>query len=130
MILVDTSVWIDFFANNQKPHVLTLIEIIEKKIDICLCGVILTEILQGLKNEKEYLKIQESFESFVFLNMSKSTFILAANIFRDLRKRGITIRKTIDCVIAATSIEHNIVLLHNDRDFEPIEKYCGLNVQH
>ena len=60
--------------------------------------------------------------------MSKETYIHAAEIYRFLRLRGITIRKTLDCMIAAVAIENNIPLLHHDRDFDPIEKYCRLQV--
>jgi predicted nucleic acid-binding protein len=60
--------------------------------------------------------------------MNRQTFLRAAELFRSLRRKGITIRKPIDCMIASVSIEHDIALLHNDRDFDPIETHCGLNV--
>ena len=63
MILVDTSVWIDFFASRQLPHVKTLTNVIERRDDLCLCGIILTEILQGIKNPKEFQKINTILES-------------------------------------------------------------------
>ena len=130
MVLVDTSVWIDFFANRTSPHVNTLAELIEQRDELCLCGIILTEILQGIKNYQEYKKTEKLLNPLIFLDMKQSTFVLAANIYRDLRKRGITIRKTLDCMIAAVAIENEVILLHNDRDFEPIKKYCHLSTMH
>lgn len=127
MILVDTTVWIDFFSNRKLPHVISLIDSIEQRDELCLCGIILTEILQGIKNEGEYKIIEQSLHPLIFLDMKQSTFKLAADIFRTLQKRGITIRKTVDCMIAAVAIENEAILLHNDRDFDPIKKYCGLH---
>jgi len=96
--------------------------------DICLCGVILTEVLQGIREDKDYTKVLSRFDSFLFLDLNRRAFIKAAQIYRTLRRRGITIRKSVDCMIASVAIEHNIPLLHNDRDFDPIEKFCGLKV--
>ena len=128
MILIDTTVWIDFFANRDTKQVGRLVELIDKKEELCLCGIILTELLQGIKNSSEYKVVNELFNSLLFLEMTKDTFILAADIYRFLRLRGITIHKTLDCMIAAVAIENNASLLHNDRDFDPIEKYYKLNV--
>lgn len=127
MILIDITVWIDFFANRKSPHANLLVEMIEQRDELCLCGIILTEILQGIKNPREYKITEKMLNPLIFLDMKQSTFVLAANIFRDLRKRGITIRKTLDCMIAAVAIENEAILLQNDRDFEPIRKYCDLN---
>lgn len=129
MVLVDTTVWIDFFANRQTKQVLRLVQLIEQKEDLCLCGVILTEILQGIKNSYERQQIETLMNTLLFLEMSKDIFILSAEIYRSLRSHGITIRKTIDCMIAAVAIEHEVKLLHNDRDFIPIQKYTRLIVE-
>ncbi len=126
IVIVDTTVWIDFFAGKESPHVADLESLARNKDDICICGVILTEVLQGLRKEKEYKKTRERFDSFIFLPMTHATFVKAADIYRFLRRKGITIRKPIDCMIAAVAIENDMRLLHNDRDFDPIEKYCGL----
>ncbi len=120
MVLVDTSVWIDFFKNKESAEVNLLQRAIVDREDIAICGLILTDVLQGIKTNKEYDLVLESFESLSFLEMDKEVYILAANIYRELRKNGITIRKSIDCLIAAVAISHNIPLLHNDKDFEPI----------
>lgn len=128
MILVDTTVWVDFFANRATPQVTALINQIENNNELCLCGIVLTEILQGIKNSNEYHRVQEILNSLLFIDMTKDTFVLSAEIYRKLRAKGITIRKTMDCMIAAIAIENKIPLLHNDRDFDSIEKHLGLKV--
>ena len=130
MILVDTSVWIDFFTNKKTPQVSCLVEAINTHQDLCINGVILTEILQGIKHPREYDEVAHLLESLIYIEMPKSVFLLSAEIYRHLKSRGITVRKTIDCIIAAAAITHNVLLLHNDKDFNPIEKYCGLNIYH
>ncbi len=126
MILVDTTVWIDFFVGRNTPYTSYLANTIEQQEDLCLCGIILTEILQGIKSSHEQRQVKEAFNSLIYIEMTRQTFILSAEIFRTLRNKGITIRKTVDCIIAAVAIEDNIPLLHNDRDFDHIQKYYGL----
>lgn len=128
MILVDTTVWIDFFANRTTPQVTTLINQIENNNELCLCGIVLAEILQGIKNSNEYHRVEGILNSLLFIDMTKDTFVLSAEIYRKLRAKGITIRKTLDCMIAAIAIENKVPLLHNDRDFDSIEKHLGLKV--
>lgn len=126
MLLVDTTVWIDFFASREQPHVHLLEDAFLRDEDICVCGVILTEVLQGIRENKDYKKTRKHFEALIFLPMTLETFISSADIYRRLRQRGITIRNAVDCMIAAVAIEHDVPLLHNDSDFEPIAQYCGL----
>jgi predicted nucleic acid-binding protein len=128
MVLIDTTVWIDFFAGTQLPHVATLERLIKNREDICICGIILTEVLQGIREKSEFQKTKELFNAMIFLPMPYSVFLGAAEIYRALRRKGITIRNSVDCMIASVAIENDIQLLHNDRDFTPIEKYLGLRV--
>jgi hypothetical protein len=128
MVLIHTTVWIDFLAGKSTPEVAELERLLDEGDDICTCGVILTEVLQGIHGDDDYKRTLSGFNSFLFLPMSRQTFLRAAELFRSLRRKGITIRKPIDCMIASVSIEHDIALLHNDRDFDPIETHCGLNV--
>ena len=128
MVIVDTTVWVDFFSDKPSPEVQMLERFLVEGDDICICGVILTEVLQGIREDTDYTKTLSRFDAFLFLDLNRSTFIKAAQIYRTLRRRGITIRKSIDCMIAAVAIEHNIPLLHNDKDFDPIEEFCGLKV--
>ena len=126
MVLVDTTVWIDFFKASSLPHVEVLENLISKREDICICGIILSEVLQGVRKDSEYKKTRELFENLIILPMHNSIFFRSAEIYRALRRKGITIRKPLDCMIASVAVENEIPLLHNDRDFNPIEKYFGL----
>lgn len=130
MVLVDTTVWIDFFADRNKPHVVKLQELIESEEDISLCGVIMTEILQGIRSDTDFFKTKEYLDDLIFLPMRHGTFIRAAEIYRFLRKKGVTIRKPVDCMIASVAIEYDMHLLHNDRDFKYIAKHSKLRVYH
>jgi len=128
MVIVDTSVWIDFLRGKATTKVDKLEQFLTEGEDICICGIILTEVLQGIREDSDYARTLSRFDTFLFLDMNRRTFVKAAQIYRALRRRGITISKMVDCMIAATAIEHNIPLLHNDQDFDPIEKVCGLKV--
>lgn len=128
MILVDTSVWIDFFAGRDLPHVATLEHLILDNQDLALCGIILTEILQGIADDTTYRRVRRYLGPLLMLPMPETVFVRAADIYRTLRKRGITIRKSNDCIIAATTLEHHCQLLHNDKDFAPIAKHFPLKV--
>ena len=128
MVMVDTTVWIDFFRGKSRPHVKILENLIEERNDVCICGIILTEILQGIREDKAYKKTKQLLGNLIFLPMQHSSFVLSAEIYRKLRQKGITIRKTMDCMIAAVVMENDIALVHNDRDFIPIEKHFGLKI--
>jgi predicted nucleic acid-binding protein len=128
MILVDTTVWIDFFGGFSPPHVRRMESAIAAGEDLCTCGLILAEVLQGIRDEMEYTRTRARLEPLLYLPMSRDTFLAAADHYRSLRRRGITIRKPVDCMIAAVAIEHRVPLLHNDRDFDHLEKHAGLRV--
>lgn len=128
MVLVDTSVWIDFFAGRDLLHVLRLETLIRDQEDLCICPLILTEVLQGIRDDGEFKNTQGLFETMLFLPMEKSTYVLAARLYRDLRKKGFSIRKTNDCLIAAVAVEHDVPLLHHDRDFDVLAKHSLLCV--
>ena len=128
MVLVDTTVWIDFFFGRNEPHVLMLQELIENEADLSLCGVILAEILQGIRSDTDFVKTKEYLNDLIFLPMRQATFLRSAEIYRSLRKQGITIRKPIDCMIASVAIEYDIHLLHNDRDFDHIAEHSKLRI--
>ncbi len=128
MILVDTSVWIDFFAGRELPHVSTLEQFILANENLALCGIILTEILQGIGDDATCRRVRRDLSPLIMLPMPQAVFIKAADIYRKLRKHGITIRKTNDCIIAATAIEHQCALLHRDKDFLQIAEHFPLKV--
>ena len=128
MVVVDTSVWVDFFRGRNVAHVAKMEHLLEESEDICTCGIVLAEVLQGIRSESEYARTLSRFNTFLYLEMSRNTFIRAAQIYRSLRQRGVTVSKPVDCLIAAVAIEHNVPLLHNDRDFDAIGRYSGLKV--
>jgi predicted nucleic acid-binding protein len=126
MVLVDTTVWIDFFSNRSLPHVRELEDLLINREDLCICGVILTEVLQGIRNDSEFERTRDLFHNLIFLPMRYSTFLRSAEIYRSLRQKGITIRKAVDCMIASVALENEIPLLDNDKDFDPIEENFGM----
>ena len=128
MVLVDTSVWIDFFAGRNDSRVMSLQESIESEEDLSLCGVILSEVLQGIRSDADFTKTKEYLDDLIFLPMRRATFVKAAELYRSLRKKGVTIRKPVDCMIASVAIEYNAKLLHNDRDFNHIAKHSKLRI--
>ncbi|MBI2440959.1 MAG: PIN domain nuclease [Lentisphaerae bacterium] len=128
MIIADTSVWIDFFHGKDSAEVHVLEGMLATGEDICVCGIILTEVLQGIREDEDYRQTLSRFKSFLFLPMNQRTFVKTAELYRLLRHKGITIRNAVDCMIAAVAIEHDIPLLHKDRDFNPLAEYCGLKI--
>jgi len=128
MLLVDTTVWIDFFRGDSSPHVGRLVHALARGDDVCICGVVLTEILQGIREDRDHRRVLSRLDPLLFLPMTRQTFVDAAGIYRTLRRKGVTIRRATDCLIAAVAIEHDVELLHHDRDFDPIRKHCGLKV--
>jgi predicted nucleic acid-binding protein len=127
MILVDTSVWIDFLTGKNTSHRHILHSLIEKEEDVCITEIILTEILQGIKDDKVYETTKSYLLEFPVVKPGGiETYIRAAELYRKCRKEGKTLRKTVDCIIAAIAQENDLTLLHNDSDFEIIEKCTKL----
>jgi len=120
MILVDTSVWIDYFNGQKNQHTEKLDELLLKR-PVIIGDIILAEILQGFRNDADFQKAKTHLDALPCLTISnKNIAIKSAINFRYLRKKGVTVRKTIDLLIATFCIENNIPLLHNDRDFLPM----------
>jgi len=127
LILVDTSVWIDFLEGRGTPQHHELKRLIENDEDICLTGLIVTEILQGIRDDDQNREMRARLLEFPIVNAEGiSSYIRAAEIYRSCARQGKTVRKTIDCLIAAIAIEHGLTLFHNDRDFNSIKECCGL----
>ncbi|HJP17527.1 MAG TPA: PIN domain-containing protein [Nitrospinota bacterium] len=127
-VLVDTSVWIDWFAQKNLPHVSELDKLIENREDIALCGPILMETLQGVEDKKQRKTVVQEFSNLLYFETKESFFTGAADLYFSLRKKGVTIRKSIDNLIATTAMEYDLYLLHNDRDFKEIERHSKLKV--
>lgn len=128
MILVDTTVWIDLFNGQDTVQIQKLEKLINERTDLCTCGVVLAEVLQGIRNETEFQRTKKVLSNLLYLPMNRSTYIQSANIYRKLRTEGITIRKPIDCMIASVCIENEAALIHNDKDFTFIAKIFPLKI--
>jgi len=127
MILVDTSVWIDFLNGAGTCHRRLLHQLLENDEDLCLTGIVLTEILQGIKEEEDFKTVQETLLAFpLYQPQGTETYLKAADIYRQCRKQGKTVRKTVDCIIAAVCLENNLTLLHKDSDFTRIQSCLPL----
>jgi len=127
LILVDTSVWIDYFNGIDNQYSDALDSALEEGI-VAIGDLIFLEILQGFKNDSEFIKAKSTLESLDQYEMfGHSMAIKSAENYRILRKKGITIRKTTDVIIATFCIENQIPLLFSDRDFIPFVKYLGLS---
>jgi predicted nucleic acid-binding protein len=128
LILVDTSVWIDYF----KGTITTQTQLLDSLLDhefLAIGDLILTEVLQGFTNDRDFNEATKMLTSLIVVELGgQEIAIQAANNFRALRNLGVTVRKTIDTVIATRCIESGYDLLHNDRDFDPFAKHLGLRV--
>lgn len=128
MILVDSSVWIDYFNGRITKQTNQLDALFSNEL-IVVGDLILTEVLQGFKRDQDYNNAKKLLDSFMFMEMlGKDMAVKSAMNYRDLRRRGVTVRKTIDVIIATFCIENNLVLLHSDRDFVPMEENLNLRV--
>lgn len=120
--LVDTSVWIDFFKGNYTIQT-SLLEDSIVTDQIFICPVIIQEVLQGVKHDHDFYRIQNSFLGFPLLELDYFDLSIgAAKLYRTLRKKGITIRSGNDCIIAYYCLSYDIPLLHSDKDFEFIAR--------
>jgi predicted nucleic acid-binding protein len=126
LIVVDSSVWIDFLNGRNAPHVATLRATLGTD-EIIVGDLMLCEVLQGLANERAAQQVEALLRRFEIVAMAgEAIAVAAARKFRSLRKRGITVRKTIDLLIGTWCIENRKALLHNDGDFRPMARYLGL----
>ena len=126
MILVDSSVWIDYFNGTATPQVAKLDTLLGTE-DLLIGDIILTEVLQGFALDAEFNEAKRFLMAFPVVGLvGQKVAVQAARNYRYLRVRGITVRKTIDTIIATFCIEEGLQLLHNDRDFEPFVEHLGL----
>ncbi len=126
MIVVDSSVWIDFLNGRDAPHVKQLLTIIGTD-EVIVGDLMLCEVLQGLDDERTAREVEGLMRRFEIVHMAGDAIaVAAAGNFRSLRRRGITVRKTIDLLIGTWCIENRRPLLHNDSDFHPMARYLGL----
>lgn len=126
MIVVDSSVWIDYFTGKDTPGAERLDSLLGEEL-IATGDLMIAEVLQGFRTDRDYRQARKLLLSLTVLNMLNTMIALksAAN-FRALRKKGITVRKTIDAIIATYCIENRLPLLHSDRDFQPFHQHLKL----
>ena len=121
MMLTDTSVWIDHFNGHDSRKAPRLQQALSNNESLVLCGIVLTEILMGLRNEKQAGDLENLMTAFDWLpEPGHHDYAQAAQIFRHCRSQGIAIRSTIDCLIASQCIRHHVPILTKDRDFPHI----------
>ena len=126
MILVDSGVWIDYFRGTITVQTEMLDRLLGQQ-PLAIGDLILTEVLQGFDSEKDFNHVRKMLTSLMVVELGgQEIAIQAAKNFRALRRRGMTVRKTIDTVIATRCIVSGYELLHDDRDFDPFAKYLGL----
>ena len=127
MILVDTSVWIDYFNGIENQYTDALDSALQEGV-VAIGDLILLEILQGFKNDGDFNRAKDTLESLDQYELFGHTMALkSAENYRALRKKGITIRKTTDVIIATFCIENQIPLLFSDRDFIPFAENLGMS---
>jgi predicted nucleic acid-binding protein len=126
VILVDSSVWIDYFRGTSTPEAETLDSLLSTE-PIATGDLILTEVLQGFVSDRDFNQAKKLLTSLVIVDLAgQDIAIQAARNFRVLRALGITVRKTIDTVIATRCIQSRLSLLYSDRDFDPFVEHLGL----
>jgi predicted nucleic acid-binding protein len=126
MIVVDSSVWIDYFTGNDTPEADHLDSLLGQEL-IAIGDLVLAEVLQGFRADKDFRKARDLLLSLHVVNMLDTTIALKSTAnFRALRKKGLTVRKTVDSIIATYCIENRLPLLHCDKDFQPFHRHLGL----
>ncbi len=128
MILVDSSVWIDYFRSADTPQV-TLLDSLVGRRPLAVGDLIAAEVLQGVRDDRQYRQVKRTFDELAHVNLvGYDLAIKASENYRFLRTKGITVRKTIDTLIATRCIEDDMTLLHADSDFQPFSQHLGLKV--
>ena len=126
MMVSDTSVWIDYFNGVVTAATDTLDAALGRQ-EILVGDLILTEVLQGFRQEADFAQARQLFQAFPIVTMlGPALAVRSAEHYRALRARGVTVRKTIDVVIGTYCIAHHLPLLYTDRDFDPMVRYLGL----
>ena len=130
MVIVDTTVWVNYLNGITTPQTQWLdVELDRRRIG--LTDLILCEVLQGLRNEREAVQVARAMSKFEIFSTGGVTLATqAASHYRTLRAKGVTVRRTIDCLIASFCIENGHALLHEDHDFDGFETHLGLQVIH
>jgi len=120
-VLMDTSVWVDFFNDHPSQEAQGLASLIQDEVEIVTCGLVLTEFFQGIRDRRSLQRLEVYFRDMVNLEPREpETYFAAAELYRDLRARGVSVRSTVDCLIARLAEEAGVSLLAKDRDMRLI----------
>ena len=128
MILIESSAWVEFLRNTGSPVCNRVDELLEG--DISVCDPIRMELLTGARDESSLRYIHRIFEQANIIQMLPTDYDNAADLYRRCRRQGETVRKLIDCLIAAVAIRAGIPVLHNDRDFDALARHTELQIDH
>jgi predicted nucleic acid-binding protein len=129
LIIVDTSVWIEFFRGTEAWQVEYLAQLIADDEPVALTDVVLTEILQGVRDDRQARRLERRLAAFGVLRLEQlDDFRRAAALYRKARARGFTIRRTLDCLIASLCIRESAGILHSDTDFDHLAACTTLEV--
>ena len=128
MILVDSNTWADFFNGVQTPHVARLDAALEKEEDLSVIPIIITEVLQGFRADTGFRRARRVLVSLPMIHPTVECHVRAARLFRTLRRKGVTVRGAVDCVIAQTCLDVGAELLSPDGDFEHIARHTTLHL--
>ncbi|MBA3422864.1 MAG: PIN domain nuclease [Thermoleophilaceae bacterium] len=128
-MVVDTSVWVDLLRGNEAPGAERAATLIEDGAPVALTDVVLAEVLQGLASERDARRVERHLRAFPILRLDGlDDFVLAAELYRRARRAGVTIRKTLDCLIAAPCVRTGAPLLHADADFDRLASCTELRI--
>lgn len=130
MVIIDTTVWIDYLKGSNTAQVNWLDAQLDQQ-RLGITDLILCEVLQGTNSDKEFTQVQTELSRLqIFDTGGVELAVASAQNYRALRAKGRIVRRTIDCLIASFCLQYNFALLHNDRDFDPFEQYLNLQVIH
>ena len=130
MILVDTSALVDFLRGTKSEASQRFKVVLRQAIPFGITSLIYQELLQGARSEKEYRLLRKYLETQRFYHPREpvDSYARAARIYFDCRRKGVTVRSTIDCLIAQTAMDHDLLLLHNDNDFDAMASVIPLKI--
>lgn len=129
MVLVDTSVWIDFFQSPAATATMELEKLIKDHNRVVLCGIVLQEVLQGIRSDKSYQLVCERLLKLPYVSDDRETWLLGAELYRKLRTKGVTL-PSVDVTIAAIAIRNDLVFFSRDRHFETVARHTALRLHH
>jgi predicted nucleic acid-binding protein len=127
VLLVDTSVWIAYFRTGSKVDLAAM----DEDDEIVTCLPVVQEVLQGFRDEGAYRTAHEAMLALPILEspMGSSLFVEAANLHRQARRTGVTVRSSVDCLVAACALRNDAVVVHTDRDYDALARACALRVR-